>query len=124
MPYISVNHSQKIDFSAHSFSEPFTENRILLLHFQSIHSLKIDSSAQSFSEPFTENSFYGAVPSSVPPSFSMTHKHLPVLHAELALDQHFPSSLKYYNRGSIWRRLIFSSFSFAKHKHMLPVYTI
>jgi len=26
MPYISVNHSLKIDFSAHSFSEPFTEN--------------------------------------------------------------------------------------------------
>jgi len=58
MPYISVNHSLKIDLSAHSFSERFTENRILLLHFQWIHSLKIDSSAQSFSEPFTENSFY------------------------------------------------------------------
>ena len=29
------------------------------MHFQYIHSLKIDSSAQSFSEPFTENSFYG-----------------------------------------------------------------
>ena len=58
MPYISVNHSLKIDFSAHSFSERFTENRILLLHFQWIHSLKIDSSAQSFSESFTENSFY------------------------------------------------------------------
>jgi len=43
----------------HYFSEPFTENRILLMHFQYIHSLKIDSSAQSFSEPFTENSFYG-----------------------------------------------------------------
>ena len=26
MPYISVNHSLKIDLSAHSFSEPFTEN--------------------------------------------------------------------------------------------------
>ena len=58
MPYISVNHSLKIDFSAHSFSEPFTENRILLLRFQWIHSLKIDSSAQSFRELFTENSFY------------------------------------------------------------------
>jgi len=53
-----VNHSLKIDLSAHSFSEHFTENRILLLHFQWIHSLKIDSSAQSYSEPFTENSFY------------------------------------------------------------------
>ena len=58
MPYISANHSLKIDLSAHNFSEPFTENRILLLHFQWIHSLKINSSAQSFSEPFTENSFY------------------------------------------------------------------
>jgi len=58
MPYISVSHSLKIDLSAHSFSERFTENRILLLHFQWIHSLKIDSSAQSFNEPFTENSFY------------------------------------------------------------------
>jgi len=26
MPYISVNHSLKIDLSAHNFSEPFTEN--------------------------------------------------------------------------------------------------
>jgi len=61
MPYISVNHSVKIDLSVHSFSEPFTENRILLLHFQWIHSLKIDSSAQSFSELFTENSFYAVL---------------------------------------------------------------
>ena len=53
-----MNYSLKIDLSAHSFSEPFTENIILLQHFQWIHSLKIDSSAQSFSEPFTKNSFY------------------------------------------------------------------
>jgi len=26
MPYISVNHSLRIDLSAHSFSEPFTVN--------------------------------------------------------------------------------------------------
>jgi len=26
VPYISVKHSLKIDLSAHSFSEPFTEN--------------------------------------------------------------------------------------------------
>jgi len=26
MPYISVDQSLKMDFSAHSFSEPFTEN--------------------------------------------------------------------------------------------------
>jgi len=26
MPYISVKHSLKMKFSAHSFSEPFTEN--------------------------------------------------------------------------------------------------
>ena len=61
MPYISVNHSLRIDISAHGFSERFTENIILLLHFQWIHSLKIDSSAQSFSEPFTENSFYDSL---------------------------------------------------------------
>ena len=59
VPYISVNRTLKIDLSAHSFSEHFTENRLLLLHFQWINSLKIDSGAQSFSEPFTENSFYG-----------------------------------------------------------------
>ena len=34
MPYISVNRLLKIDLSAHSFSEPFTENRILFQHFQ------------------------------------------------------------------------------------------
>jgi len=49
VPYISVNHSLKIDLSVRNFSEPFTENRILLLRFQWIHSLKTDSSAQSFS---------------------------------------------------------------------------
>jgi len=34
MPYISVSHSLKIDRSAHTFSERFTENKILLLYFQ------------------------------------------------------------------------------------------
>jgi len=57
VPYISVNHSLKIDHSAHSFSEHFTENGMLLLHLQSIHSLKIESIAQSFSELFTEIAF-------------------------------------------------------------------
>jgi len=34
MFYISMNHSLKIDLSAHTFSDPFSENRILLLYFQ------------------------------------------------------------------------------------------
>jgi len=58
MPYTSVNQTENRIYHAYRFSEPFTENRILLLHFQWIHLLKIDSSAQSFSEPLTENSFY------------------------------------------------------------------
>jgi len=58
MTYISVNRSLKIDISAHSFSEPFIENRILHLHFQWRHSLKIDLRNQNFSEPFTENRSY------------------------------------------------------------------
>jgi len=34
MPYISMNHSLKIDLSAHSFSECFTENRMHRLWFR------------------------------------------------------------------------------------------
>jgi len=53
MPYISVNHSLKIDVSAHGFSERFTENRILLLHFQWIHSLPKVSLNPSLKIAFT-----------------------------------------------------------------------